>query len=456
MDRSGIKAFFLAAVLIAISACSSSRNIDITKAGARAVPGRDNAAAIQKAIDKLSSLGGGTVTVPAGEFLTGPIELKSGVELHLEMGAKLLGIADIDAYEKAHWVSPEGEKSPHSALIYANYQENIAVTGLGTIDGQGGDPAFNVGKADPGGRPMIILFRECRNVVVKDVRLENSAHWVEYYTDCEGVRVSGIKVYSHCNYNNDGIDIESKDVVVENCIFDCEDDAICLKGAGERLCENVSVSNCVAASNCNAIKLGTGSSTGYRNVTVSNVTIRRASEDNFRHWSTKVKGITAPTTVISGIAVEVVDGGICENVDISNIAMRDVQTPIFIRMGRRGIQPGKSTLKAVTISGVTAVSESMMSSSITGVPGLYPEDIYLTDIDITSPGGGTVEMTKIPVPEAEDSYPENRKLGHSLPASGLYVRHANNVFLSNVRFHFREPDARPLIVTDDCKNVVCR
>jgi len=456
MDRSRVKGLFLAAVLVVVSACTDGRNIDITRAGAKAVPGKDNAAAIQKAIDKLSALGGGTVTVPAGEFITGPIELKSGVELHLEMGARLLGIADIDAYEKAHWVNAAGKKSPHSALIYANYQENIAVTGLGTIDGQGGDPAFNVGKADPGGRPMIILFRECRNVVVKDVRLENSAHWVQYYSDCEGVRVSGIKVYSHCNYNNDGIDIESKDVVVENCIFDCEDDAICLKGAGDRLCENVTVTGCVAASNCNAIKLGTGSSTGYRNVTVSNITIRRASEDNFRHWSTKVKGITAPTTVISGIAVEVVDGGICENVNISNVAMRDVQTPIFIRMGRRGGNCEGSRLRAVTISGVSAVSESMMSSSITGVPGLYPEDIYLSDIDITAPGGGTVEMTKIPVPEAEDSYPENRKLGHSLPASGLYIRHANNVYLSNVRFHFREPDARPLIVTEDCKNIVTK
>lgn len=457
MDRSRVKGLLLVAVLVVSSACSGGGNIDITKYGAKAVPGKDNAAAIQKAIDKLSALGGGTVTVPAGEFLTGPIELKSGVELHLEMGAKLLGVADIDAYEKAHWVNPEnGWKSPHSALIYANGQEDIAVTGLGTIDGQGGDPAFNVGKADPGGRPMIILFRDCRNVVVKDVRLENSAHWVEYYTDCEGVRVSGIKVYSHCNYNNDGIDIESKDVVVENCIFDCEDDAICLKGAGDRFCENVTVTNCVAASNCNAIKLGTGSTAGYRNVTVSNITIRRASEDNFRHWSTKVKGITAPTTVISGIAVEMVDGGICENINISNIAMRDVQTPIFIRMGRRCSNCDDSILKAVTISGVTAVSESMMSSSITGVPGLYPENIYLSDIDITAPGGGTVEMTKIPVPEAEDSYPENRKLGHSLPASGLYIRHANNVYLSNVNFHFREPDARPLIVTEDCKNIVVK
>lgn len=444
-------------ILLSLPAFAGNRSICITKTGARESLVKDNAPAIQKAIDRVSLAGGGTVTVPAGDFLTGPIELKSGVELHLEMGARLVGLPDIAAYEKAH-MTVNGKRSPHSSLIYAQAQKDIAVTGPGTIDGQGGHPAFNVGKADPGGRPMIILFRDCRNVVVRDLRLENSAHWVQYYTDCEGVRISGLKVYSHCNYNNDGIDIESRDVVVTNCIFDCEDDAICLKGAGRDLCADVAVSNCVAASNCNAVKLGTGSDCGYRDITISNITIRRASEDNFRHWSTRIAGVTAPVTVISGIALEVVDGGLLENVNISNISMRDVQTPIFIRMGRRGGSsiPGGSRMHGITISGVTAVSESMMSSSITGVPGLYPEDIYLSDIDITAPGGGTPEMTQIPVPEAEDTYPENRKLGHSLPASGLYIRHANNVYLSNVRFHFREPDARPLIVTDDCKNVVER
>ena len=451
--RKALLAF--AAILSALPVMAGGRNVDISKMGAKEGPGKDNAPVIQKAVDKVSQAGGGTVTVPAGEFLTGPIELKSGVELHLEMGARLVGIADIKAYDRAHLVL-DGVQSEYSALIYAYRQRDIAVTGLGTIDGQGGDPAFNVGKADPGGRPMIFLFRECRNVTVRDVSLVNSAHWVEYYTGCEGVRVSGVRVYSHCNYNNDGIDIESKDVVVENCIFDCEDDAICLKGLS--LCENVSVTNCVAASNCNAIKLGTASPCGYRNIAISNITVRRASEDNFRHWSTKVPGITAPVTVISGIAVEVVDGGICENVCISNVSMRDVQTPIFIRMGRRSQSrlPGGSRMKGIVISGVTAVSESMMSSSITGVPGLYPEDIYLSDIDITAPGGGTAEMASIEVPEAEDSYPENRKLGHTLPASGLYIRHANNVYLSNVRFNFRSPDGRPLIITDDCKNVVER
>ena len=443
----------IAAILMVLPACTGGRHVDITRTGAR-TDAADNAAAIQKAIDKVSEAGGGTVTVPAGDFLTGPLELKSGVELHLEMGARLLGVADISAYEKVHWTYEDGRKSPHCGLIYANGQENITITGPGTIDGQGADPAFNVGKADPGGRPMIILFRGCHNVTVKDIHLENSAHWVQYYTDCVGVRISGVRVYSHSNYNNDGIDIESRDVVVENCHFDCEDDAICLKGAGDYLCEDVTVTDCLAASNCNAIKLGTGSSTGYRNVSISNITVRAASEDNFRHWSTKIKGVTAPVTVISGIAIECVDGGICENVNISNISMRDVQTPIFIRMGRRGSDCSRSRMRGITISGVTAESESMMSSSITGVPGLRPENIYLSDIDITAPGGGTAEMAELVVPEAEDTYPENRKLGQILPAGGLYLRHADNVTLSNVRFHFRSPDARPLIITEDCNNII--
>ena len=136
--------------------------------------------------------------------------------------------------------------------------------------------------------------------------------------------------------------------------------------------------------------------------------------------------------------------------------MTDVQTPIFIRMARRheSSRPGGSHMKGITISNVTAVSESMMSSSITGVPGLYPENIYLSNIDITAPGGGTAEDGLREVPEAEKSYPENRKLGQVLPAGGLYIRHAKNVYLSNVRFHFRKPDARPLIITEDCTNVV--
>ena len=99
------KLLIFAAILLTLPVMAAcTRTIVITKTGA--AQGKDNAAAIQKAIDKLSAAGGGTVVVPAGHFLTGPLELKSGVELHLEEGARLLGVADIAAYEKAHNIPP--------------------------------------------------------------------------------------------------------------------------------------------------------------------------------------------------------------------------------------------------------------------------------------------------------------------------------------------------------------
>ena len=110
-------------------------------------------------------------------------------------------------------------------------------------------------------------------------------------------------------------------------------------------------------------------------------------------------------------------------------------------------------MKGINISNVTAISESMMTSSITGVPGLYPENITLSNIDIIAPGGGTADMGSIVVPEVEKEYPENRKFGTTMPASGFYIRHANNITISNVRFHFRAPDGRPLIIKDDCSNI---
>ncbi|MDO5329721.1 MAG: glycosyl hydrolase family 28 protein [Coriobacteriia bacterium] len=433
-------------VLFLLTGCGNERDVNVSNFGAKAGDSKyDNSGSIQKAIDQVSNAGGGKVTIPAGDFYTQPIELKSGVDLHLDEGAKLIGVDNIEVYTKYTY-------KKFSSIIFAEKQENISVSGTGTIDGQGGAQAFQV-EGDPAGRPMIILFHDCKDVAVTDVTLRDSAHWVQYYTACERVQIRGIKVHSQCNFNNDGIDIESKDVVVSDCIIDSEDDAICLKGV--ELCENVAITNCVAAANCNGIKFGTGSSKGYRNVTISNVALHHASEDNRRHWSIKYSGITAPTTIISGIAIEVADGGIAENININNISMTDVQTPIFIRLERREVDEGQNTyMKGINISNVTAISESMMTSSITGVPGLYPENITLSNIDITAPGGGTADMASISVPEAESTYPENRMLGTTMPASGFYLRHARNVTLNNIRFHFRAPDARPLIIKDDCANIV--
>ena len=161
--------FLFIGILVLLSGCNNGRYANILSFGAESgIASYDNSESIQKAIDQVNESGGGRVVIPAGDFYTHPIELKSGVELHLESGAKLIGVDNIEAYTKLKY-----KKNP--ALIFADGKENISVTGTGTIDGQGGASTFQV-EGDPGGRPMIILFHDCKDVTVTDVTLTNSAH----------------------------------------------------------------------------------------------------------------------------------------------------------------------------------------------------------------------------------------------------------------------------------------
>ncbi len=432
----------------------TAKTINIADAGAKADGKTDNTVIIQKAIDECSE-SAGTVMIPEGRFLTRTLFVKSNVTLHLEFGAILLGDTDLQSYREA-LPKAKGLKSP--ALIYACGAENISVTGLGTIDGQGQHKNFQLGNDSESGpvRPKIIYFRECKNVRVQDVTLMNSAYWTQDYQDCDGVKISGVKVFSHANYNNDGLDIDSKNVIVSDCYIDCDDDALCFKSDTRQICENVTVTNCILRSNCNAIKFGTSSLSGFKNITVTNCVIQKASEDRIRKWhKTKPWLGTTDKTVISGIALESVDGGVMEGINISNIIMTDVQTPIFIRLGdrRRTVTKKISVLKDVIISNVIARSASLVTCSVTGVPGGVVENVLIRDVKVTSIGGGTQAQATQQVPENIKGYPENRMFGVVLPASGFYVRHAKNIRFDNVGFTTLNPDARPVFYFDDAKNI---
>lgn len=435
------------------SAALHARVIDAVRAGAVGDGVTDNTACLQKAIDDCASEGGGTVSIPAGTYLIRPLELKSNVELRLEQGALLLGSKRLADYDVSFPAEKSG-MSRSSALIYARGQENVSVAGTGVIDGQGGSETFQFGNDSDGGprRPKLLYFAQCKNVRVTDVTLCNAAYWVQHYERCEDVTIRGIKVFSHCNYNNDGLDLDVKNAVVSDCYIDVEDDAICFKSDHPEFCENITVSNCVAASNCNAIKFGTSSLGGFRNIAVSNCVVHRAKEDNIRHWSKQLKHITADVTVISGIAIEAVDGGTVDGITVSNISMRDVQTPIFIRLGdrRRTFSRRIGTLKNVQISHIVATAESQIASSITGVKGAKVENVSISDVQVSYPGGGTKEMLTRQVPEVEKAYPENRMFGHTLPAAGFYVRHAKNIYFDNVRVAGRAGgEERPVFFLDD-------
>lgn len=388
---------------------------------------------IQEAVDQCNATGGGTVTIPSGTYLTTTVFLKDDVNLHIQKGATLLGSTDRKAFT--------------GAVVFADSIQNAAITGLGTINGQG----FKQYYSKPGERHHNILLLNCKNITVEGLTLINSPTWVFRIRECDGVMIRGIRIHSFANENNDGIDIEGKNITLSDCIIDCDDDAICLKSERpDYLVENIVITNCIIASICNPIKFGTASDGGFKNISISNCVIRRPSNVSTRNWSEMIPGVSSDTTGISGIALEVVDGGTMDQVVITNLTMTGIQTPIFIKLGSR---KGVGTLKNIIISNIIASDESLMTSSITGIPGGYIENMIIKDVILNCRGTGLEEEASAPVPERNSVGPDNRMFGYSLPAYGLYVRHVKNLTFDNFRFNLLAPDARPAIVLDDCHHV---
>jgi polygalacturonase len=187
-----------------------------------------------------------------------------------------------------------------------------------------------------------------------------------------------------------------------------------------------------------ALKMGTESNGGFEDIAISNCVIH--------------------DTGYSGIAVEMVDGGALDRVTISNITMRDVKAPIFVRLGNRARPipdlplPGMGSLKNVIISNVQATGADTMGCSITGIPGFPVENVTLDNIRIESSGGGTVEDAQREIPEKIDAYPSGKMFG-TLPAYGFFCRHAKNLRLHNIDLTFDEDDQRPAVVCDDVEEL---
>lgn len=397
---------------------------------------------IQNAIDDCARTGGGIISLPAGKYLTGTIKLRSKVTLNLEKGVILYGSKNIKDYLGA------GRKL---ALIYGENLTDISITGEGEINGNG--QVYNKGNDAPN-RPTLVLLLDCKKVKVEGVKLSSSAFWTFRFVGCDGVDISKVSIEGHANWNNDGFDIESKNVTISDCVIDTDDDAICFKSENPNfVVENIVVKNCNVASNCNYIKFGTASAGGFRNIQVSDCELHKCSKSLLRFWEKRVPGVTNPITGIAGVALEVVDGGFMEDITISNIAMEDVQSPVFIRLGKRKIS-ANSYLKNVLIEKITATSVSYVASSITGVPGLRIDNVEIRDVDFKLKAGGKVNDTMVKVPEVEDQYPENRMFGVMLPAYGFYIRHADNIKFANMKLSFvGGKEERHAIYAEDVKGL---
>jgi polygalacturonase len=415
-----------------------------------------NTVFIQKAIDQ-TAIKGGRVVIPQGEFLSGTIYLKSNVTLYIEKGGMLKGSPNLIDYpennpsvkgmkpHRAFWKS-----MPSRALVYADNVENIGLLGEGIIDGNGRSPAFLTKDDDPN-RPKLIFIVNCRKVRVENLRFQNTAFWLQHYFACDGVIIKGLNIYNHGNKNVDGIDIDSKNVVISDCIINCDDDALCFKSDGNFLCENVVVTNCVLSTTCNFIKMGTASYTGFKNISITNCVLKRPSESLVRDWSKQSRGIADTLTGLAGIALEIVDGGKMDKINISNIVMSGVQTPIFIRLGSRMNPTG--SISNINISNIMATSESFITSSITAVPGFYIDNVVLNNIQFFAKGFNTPFPLNTTIKENEKDYPENRMFGDNLPAYGFYLRHVKNISLQQIQLNVTGEEHRPAFHVEDAENI---
>ena len=405
--------------------------------------------AIQRAVDECAK-DGGQVLLPGGTYLSGTIFMKNNVTLHISEGATLLGSTDIEDYPAT--TSPVrhyGDSWVLYSLIYGASVENIAVIGRGTIDGQGG--AYKImTKKKPDrymNRPYIIRFIDCCHVRVENIRMRNSAMWMQHYLGCEDVTIRGIEVYNHCNKNNDMIDIDGcRNVLISDCIGDTDDDALTLKSTSERPCENVTITNCILSSHCNAIKMGTESHGGFRNITISNIVVKPSQHDSLIYGTPVGTG---------GITLLIVDGGTLEGISLSNIRIVGTLAPIFMRLGDRGRtymdggeKPPVGIFRDVHLSDIVVTDADSIGCAIAGLPGHPIENVSLSHIRINYRGGGTMEDARKSIPEKPEDYPRCTMFGN-VPAYGIYIRHAKGITLHELDLEYRRDECRPAIVCDD-------
>ncbi len=429
-----------------------SMEYNVLDFGAKADGTTLNTIAIQNAIDACNKTGG-VVIFPSGKYLTGTIYLKSNVSLYLQNGAIILGSADLKDYpENIPDYQSLRKGKIKRALIYAERYENITIKGEGTIDGQGAffkEPTDkNVSSYSV--RPHVIWMIQSKNISIEGIKLKNSALWMQHYIACENLYIHNIEVYNHANKNNDMIDINGcKDVIISDCRGDTDDDGITIKSTHAMPNENITITNCIISSHCNAIKCGTESNAGFKNITISNCIIRPSKDK---------EPIYGEAEGISGIALEVVDGAEMSGVHISNIVMDGPQVPLFIRLGNRARgydkrlpKPGVGSIENITISNIIAFNADLHGSSITGIPGHPVKNISLDNIRIFYKGGGTVSDAARTIPELESDYPDAIMFDR-LSSYGLFIRHAENITLSNIELYFRKEDKRPALYLEDVRN----
>jgi len=475
-------------------------DVDVRAFGAKGNGLTLDTAAINQAIEAAAAGGGGTVFFPAGRYLSFSIHLKSNITLYLDQGATIVagdpkevpkGVhAGYDLPEPNEWDMYQdfGHSHWQNSLIWGIGLENVAIVGLGMIDGKGltrrsprprrpvqpGDTPSSLGGGIPKAQvqsplgeaddPVVmnglgnkaISLKLSRNVLLRDFSILNGGHFALLATGVDNLTIDNLKV----DTNRDGFDIDScRNVRISNCSVNSpNDDAIVLKSSFAlgyaRATENVTITNCLVSGYdigslldatykrnvkeapdrdgpTGRIKFGTESNGGFKNITISNIV--------FDHCR--------------GLALETVDGGLLEDISITSITMREiVNSPIFLRLGGRMRGPASTPigqLRRVQISNVVVYdADARYASIISGIPGHDIEDVKLSNIRIFYRGGGSLAQAGLTPLEKESNYPEPSMFG-DIPAYGFFIRHVKGIELNNVEVSYAQEELRPAFVLND-------
>ncbi|MEO8862676.1 MAG: glycoside hydrolase family 28 protein, partial [Ginsengibacter sp.] len=419
--------------------------------------------AINKAIDVAAKAGGGTVYFPAGNYFTGSIHLQSNVALYIDQGATIVAapVSTANGYDEeepgaGNQYEDAGHQHWHNSLIWGDSIHDIAILGTGLINGKNLYKDWAHGDKQSANKAIGLV--RCRNVIIRDISILHGGWFGILATGVDNFTLDNVKF----DTNRDGVDIDCcHNVRVSNCFVNSPyDDGICLKSTFAlgyfRSTENVTITNCQVSgydegtlldgtyqrtdnphyhfSPTGRIKFGTESNGGFKNITISNCVF-----DYCR-----------------GLALESVDGALLEDVTINNITMRDVvNDPIFIRLGARMRGPANTAvgqIRRVIISNIVSYnSAGNYACTITGIPNHDVDDITLSNIKMYFKGGGN-KMQSDTIPENEKKYPEPGMFGPN-PSYGMFIRHASNIKLSDVEFHFLNQDNRPAFYLDDVKSI---
>lgn len=423
-----------------LCALSVSAQYNVKDFGARGDGATPDTRAIQSAIDKAYEDRGGVVIIPPGIYHVSSLFLKDNIELHLENGAILLGSADLKEYTAANQKFESRTKDLYAKyfMIFAENAKNISITGQGTIFGDGVKHFTEVRPQNA--RPFMIRFVNCERVILRDVRLLESANWTLHLLACKDVNIDGIEIQTTGEGNRDGLDIDACErVTVSNSRFSTTDDAIVLKASTDVLCQDIAINNCIVRSvSGSALKTGTESNGGFRNITVSNCIVK-------------------DVPIHAGIELITVDGGMLQNILFDNIVMENVGTPFFIRIGKRA-RPYKKgqyvamigEVKDIRLNNIS-VQNAKLPSSIIGLGSNWIRNVSINNYTVrNSETQEAKPYNKIEFQEFE--YPAANAFTN-LPAYAFYCRNAEDIQLQNISIYAAEGEKRPALVFDGTRNV---